>query len=152
MTRRTTGLLVLAAALLCGCASTQTDDAPSLISDTQPSTGAAAAGGYQLSPTELAYDCKKLTGTMQIRILQMRGRDPNASGGGVAQAMQSITTPIFGGTTETLDPKVRYQSNYAMLQAYNARLAEKRCNTFDIDAELKKTDPYDTPRPIGTER
>lgn len=149
----TIGLLLSAAALLCGCASTPMDDAPSLISDTQPTAQPAsntAVAGYQLSAQEFAYDCKKLTGVMQVRILQMRGYETREKTTSVSRTMQSISTPIFGGSKEGIDPDGQYRRDRAMLDAYNARLAEKGCKTFDVDAELHKTDPHDTPRPLNT--
>lgn len=142
----TIGLLVSAAALVCGCASTPMDDGPSLINDAQPSAD-SGAGGYQLSSKELGYDCKKLTGAMQVRILQVRGYETREKTTAASRAMQSITTPIFGGTTQGMDPDGQYRRDLAMLHAYNARLAQKGCKTFDIDAELAKTDVRDTPRP-----
>jgi hypothetical protein len=59
-----------------------------------------------------------------------------------------VTTPIFGGTKEGLDPDGQYRKDRAMLEAFNRELANKKCKTFDIDAELGKTDG--TPQPIPT--
>jgi len=143
------GLLFFAVAGLCGCASSHMDDAPSLIPDSAPSA-TTTAGGYQLSAQELAYDCKKLTGVMQVRILQIRDYESRSKSSSASRAMQSITTPIFGGTRQGMDPDGQYQRDRAMLDAYNARLAEKHCKTYDIDAELQKTDINETPRPIET--
>ena len=92
--------------------------------------------GYQLTEEELKFDCKKLTGTMQIRILQMRGYDTQQEHDGRARGMQSLTTPIFGGTKEGIDPDGAVPQDRAMLEAYNRQLAIKKCKTFDLDAEL----------------
>ena len=48
--------------------------------DAGVTTGAMQTSGYQLSEDELKFDCKKLTGLMQIRILQMRGYDSEQKG------------------------------------------------------------------------
>ena len=67
---------------MCGCAGKPVDTPPNLVSDMPTAsdsvtTGALQGSGYQLSEEELKFDCKKLTGTMQIRILQIRGYDTN---------------------------------------------------------------------------
>jgi hypothetical protein len=144
---------VVASVLACGCASKNVDTPPNLVSDIPPpsdglTTGALQGSGYQLSEEELKFDCKKLTGTMQIRILQMRGYDTNKKTSTVARSLQSLTTPIFGGTKEGVDPDGQYLKDRAMLEAYNRQLGVKQCKTFDLDAELaiKSTDVTPTPR------
>lgn len=146
-------LAVVASVLACGCASKNVDTPPNLVSDIPPpsdgvTTGALQGSGYQLSEEELKFDCKKLTGTMQIRILQMRGYDTNKKTSAASRSLQSLTTPIFGGTKEGVDPDGQYLKDRAMLDAYNRQLAVKQCKTFDIDAELaiKSTDVTPTPR------
>lgn len=140
----------LASALVCGCASAPADIKPNLVSDTPTPggvvTGALPSGGYQLSDDELKFDCKKLTGTMQIRILQMRGYDSNKKASAAARGIQTWATPIWGGTKEGVDPDAQYQKDLAMLEAYNRQLAAKKCKTFDLATELNtKTDT--TPQP-----
>ena len=146
-------LVVVASVLACGCASKNVDTPPNLVSDIPPpsdgvTTGALQGSGYQLSEEELKFDCKKLTGTMQIRILQMRGYDTNKKTSAASRSLQSLSTPIFGGTKEGVDPDGQYLKDRAMLDAYNRQLAVKQCKTFDIDAELaiKSTDVTPTPR------
>ncbi|HWK38531.1 MAG TPA: hypothetical protein VNR88_06415 [Hyphomicrobium sp.] len=137
-------MLVLTSAFVCGCASTPTDTKPNLVSDMPPPSDngmvtGAVASNYQLSVAELGYDCRKLTGLMQVRILQMRGYENRRHPSAVARNAQSIATPIFGGTKEGIDPDGQYQRDRAMLEAYNQRLALKDCKTFDIAAELAAT-------------
>ena len=139
------GLVLLSAALGCGCAGTPTDAPPALVTDSgidKPPlvNDAAAFPDYQLSDDEKKYDCKKLTGKMQVRILQMRGYDTRAKASSMARTTQAVATPIFGGTKEGLDPDGQYHKDRAMLEAYNRQLAEKKCKTFNIEAELAKTD------------
>ncbi len=153
MVRFRAQIFVVASVLACGCASKNVDTPPNLVSDIPPpsegvTTGALQGSGYQLTEEELKFDCKKLTGTMQIRILQMRGYDTNKKTSAVARSMQSLTTPIFGGTKEGVDPDGPYLKDRAMLEAYNRQLGVKQCKTFDLDAELaiKSTDVTPTPR------
>lgn len=147
----------LASALVCGCASTTVDTKPNLVSDLPPPseggvvTGALPASGYQLSAEELDYDCRKLTGLMQIRILQVRGYDSKKKASAAARGMQSLATPIFGGTKEGVDPDGQYRKDVAMLEAYNRQLASKRCKTFDLAAELAATTEV-TPTPGAAPR
>ncbi|MGZ5822796.1 MAG: hypothetical protein ACXWJ2_02510 [Hyphomicrobium sp.] len=141
--------LLSTAALACGCAGAPAESPPLLVNDPPPlANDTAALLGYQLTDEEKKYDCKKLTGKMQVRILQMRGYDTHAKASTLARTAQAVTTPIFGGTKEGLDPDGQYRKDRAMLEAFNRELANKKCKTFDIDAELGKTDG--TPQPIPT--
>jgi hypothetical protein len=151
------GLMLLAATLGCGCAGTPADVPPALVADSggmpKPplANDAAAISDYQLSDEERKYDCKKLSGKMQVRILQMRGYDTRAKASSMARTTQAVATPIFGGTKEGLDPDGQYHKDRAMLEAYNRQLAEKKCKTFNIEAELAKTDGS-TPAPIAPKK
>jgi hypothetical protein len=148
------GLVLLMAALACGCAGAPTDPPPALVADApieKPplANDAATFSAYQLSDEEKKYDCKRLTGKMQVRILQMRGYDTRAKASTMARTTQAVATPIFGGTKEGLDRDGQYRKDRAMLEAYNQQLADKKCKTFNIEAELGKTDGS-TPAPIPT--
>jgi hypothetical protein len=116
---------------------------PAAASATTP----VAAGDYQLSEQELKYECKKLTGIMQIRILQIRDYDPKKQTSAVARNAQALATPIFGGTTVGTDPAGQYRKDRAMLEAYNRRLAEKKCKTYDLAAALQSSPQHEVPRP-----
>ena len=145
--RQTCALAVMATALLCGCAGAPGAPGPALSNGTPPEpsdsivTGSlpASTSGYQMTAEELGFDCRKLTGTMQIRIMQLRGYDPDAQPSAIARGIRSVTTPIWGGTREGLNPDAQYQRERAMLEAYNARLASKNCATFDVAAALADT-------------
>jgi hypothetical protein len=139
-------LVLLAAVLACGCAGTPKDQPPSLLTD-PPLTNDAHAFVYELSEREKKLDCKKLTGTMQVRILQIRDYDSRDKASLAARGVQSIATPIWGGTTEGLDPDGQHRKDLAMLEAYNRQLAAKNCKTFDLSAELKGTGLFDMPAP-----
>ena len=143
----------VASALVCGCAGAPADTKPNLVNDIPPAaetgvvTGALPTSGYQLTEDEQKYDCPKLTGLMQIRILQVRGYDSNKKTSVAARGMQALTTPIFGGTKEGVDPDAQYRKDIAKLRAYNQQLAFLKCKTFDLDADLSATtDTTPTPR------
>lgn len=144
--------LAVAACCAGGCASTP-GDAPKPIasSSAQPpaaqASAAPTAGGYTLTPEELALDCKKITGRMQVRILQIRDYAERPGSTGFSHVMQTATTSVLGGTKEGTDPESRYARDRAVLEAYNGRLAEKGCPTFNLVAELKPKSVMETPRP-----
>ncbi|WP_139247212.1 hypothetical protein [Hyphomicrobium sp. NDB2Meth4] len=149
---RTHMVVALACALAGGCSTAPADMRPNLVGDmkapsSEVTTGSLPASGYQLSDNELKYDCRKLTGMMQIRILQVRGYDSNKQASAAARGLQSFATPIWGGTKEGLDPEAQHRKDLAMLEAYNRRLAGKNCKTFDLNAELAASkDTTPTPR------
>ena len=143
------GLMTAASMLACACASSQGEPPPSLLND--PSLGAGAPA-YQLSEKERKYDCKKLTGAMQVRILQIRDYDQRNRPTLAARSVQSVTTPIWGGTKEGMDPDGQHRRDLAMLEAYNGLLAQKNCKTFDLAAELKERGPTDMPTPGSTKQ
>ena len=103
---------------------------------------------YELTAEEKGLDCKKLTGRMQIRILQARDASVRTNGSALGRGMQSAVTPIFGGTTHGTDPDADAARDRAMLEAYNKQLAAKKCPTFDLDAEMRPRSIRDTPTPI----
>jgi hypothetical protein len=152
---RALAIALLVGASLCGCATAPTEVPPSLVTDMPPpSPGATASvspmampGEYQLTAEEQKYDCRKLTGQMQIRILQIRGYDSRKKSSLAARGMQTVTTPIFGGTKEGLDPDGQYRKDLAQLKAFNKQLEAKKCKTFDLDAELSPGATDVTPAP-----
>lgn len=103
-----------------------------------------ADGSYVLSAAEEKLDCKKLTGTMQVRILQLRDGDKIGPGSTAAQLMQGAAAPIFGGTTYGSSPAAERARDLAMLDAYNKRLVEKGCPSYDLKSAMSGTE---TPRP-----
>lgn len=139
-------LMLFAGAFAGGCAGQQSGAPPSLIPKV-PLSNDAAALSYRLSETEKKYNCKKLTGIMQVRILQIRDYDSSDKATLAARGLQVVTTPIFGGTTTGTNPDAQYRKDRAMLEAYNRRLAEKKCKTFDLAAELQRRGLHDMPRP-----
>ncbi len=104
-------------------------------------------GVYQLNAEELALDCRKLTGRMQIRILQVRSYSEKQPTSGLSKGLQSSITPVFGGTGQGMNPDAQYAVDRAQLEAYNKQLVAKGCKSYDLDAALATTDVRVTPVP-----
>lgn len=103
---------------------------------------------YQLSQEELGLDCKKMTGRMQIRILQVRDVSLRSNTSAASRTIQQTVTPVLGGTSHGADP-VRDQSrDRAWLEAMNKQLAAKKCAVFDLESELRPHSIRDTPTPV----
>lgn len=155
--RLTLWLLIATAASLAGCAA-QTESNDSTLFAPAPAQGRdpagvagvpAAPGGYKLTAAEQALDCPKLTGQMKVRIANMRVAYVESSGTTTSQTIQSAVTPVFGGTKRGIDPTADLQLDRAKLEAFNKRLAEKKCKPLDIDAELRGETP---PAPAATKK
>lgn len=92
--------------------------------------------GYALSEEEKGLDCRRLTGRMKIRILQIRDYHARAKTSELSRSLQSAQAN-FGASATGSDPDGDYARDRAMLEAYNAQLAAKGCKTLDLAAELK---------------
>jgi hypothetical protein len=101
---------------------------------------------YVLTEKERGYDCRKLTGRIQLRVMQIRGTPATPSA--AARSLQSASTPVFGGTYRGIDPAVDNAADRKQLEAYNARLVEKGCPSFDLPAALAA--PSNGPPPRAT--
>ena len=121
--------------------------APTVVPSLTPPDLSAANDGYRLSPDEINYDCKKLTGHIQLRIRQLRSTRADATTSEVGRTMQKVTTPIIGGTNRGIDQDGDNARDLSMLKAYNGRLAAKNCPTFDLE-KLLAPGNTDAPRPI----
>jgi hypothetical protein len=113
-----------------------------------------ADGRYSLSESEQKFDCKKLNGRMQVRILQLRAElsDPTRPSS-ASQALQTVTNPalklMYGGSSSYgTDRAAGLGRDRAQLEAYNAQLAAKSCPTYDLAAELKKGPSDPPPAPV----
>ena len=134
-------------ALLASCTSSSPVAGPPVTG----AVGSAAAGGHQpgeeylLSAQELKLNCRKLTGRMQVRILQIRDHQQRARPSAASRLAQQAATSLYGGPRHGVDPDAEYRRDRAMLEAYNRQLAVKRCKTFDLEAELTPKSVRDTP-------
>jgi len=104
-------------------------------------------GVYQLSEEEKGYNCKKLTGRMQVRILEIRDYHERTHGSTLAQGLKSIGSSLAGSRSSGASADARYRSDVAMLEAYNRQLASKKCRTFNLEAELTPKPAIETPTP-----
>ncbi|MCL4766089.1 MAG: hypothetical protein KJZ80_07650 [Hyphomicrobiaceae bacterium] len=102
-------------------------------------------GSYVLSPSELALDCKKLTGRTLVRILQIRDYELSRKSSFASRQFQQVAKPLFGGTSHGADPDADYRRDRAVVEAYNRRLAERRCKSFDLVKELQPKPAAETP-------
>lgn len=107
----------------------------------------AANDGYRLSPDEINYDCKRLTGHVQLRIRQLRSTRADAKTSEIGRTLQKVATPLIGGTNRGIDQDGDNARDLSMLKAYNGRLAAKNCATFDLERLLAPSNTED-PRPI----
>lgn len=148
--------VVLLGAALAACASgpaalapaaTEADQAaaqPAAVS-VQPTPGLQPDGSYVLSEAELALSCKKLTGRAMVRILQIRDYELSSKSSFASRQLHTVTTPVFGGTSHGADPDADYRRDRAMLEAYNQRLREKGCKSFDLVKELQPKPAAESP-------
>jgi len=153
-------LLLLAAALLPGCAGADSaalaPAAPATTAEQKAAIPAAAPpataapglqpdGTYVLNRSELALNCKKLAGRTVVRILQIRDYELSRKTSFASRQAQKIVTPVFGGTGYGADPDADYRRDRAIVEAYNRRLAEKRCKSFDLVKELQPKPAAESP-------
>ena len=127
-----------------GCAGSGTG-LTSGISPPESEPSYSPSGGYVLSADEQQMDCKKLTGRMQIRILEIRDYNERQQATMLSRALQSGVALVTGGSKTGSDPNGDFTRDRAMLAAYNKQLAAKDCKTYDLDAELKPKDFRETP-------
>ena len=126
---------------LAGCSGAGAPDAA--VAGQQP--GAA----YALNDEEKALDCKKLIGRVQVRILQVRDFEERARPSSVSHALQSAAVMAGSSATRGLDPAAENGRDRAQLEAYNQRLAELKCKTFNLDGELRPKPVTATPVPLS---
>lgn len=107
----------------------------------------AAAGA---AAKKQGFNCKRVAGQMQVRILELRG-GARASNG-AAEAIQSATVPLFGGTTRGTNSQGERQADIDHLKASNAMLKLENCPYFDLDAELAKPATAPTPKLIKPQK
>ncbi|MDX2287860.1 MAG: hypothetical protein NW217_03445 [Hyphomicrobiaceae bacterium] len=108
-----------------------------------------ATGPYQLSSEERDLDCRKLTGRMQLRILQIRDFETQRQTTDLSKTAQGLAINVGGGTRYGIDPDGRYRRDIEILEVYNRRLAELKCRTYDLQKELATTDVKVTPKPVA---
>ncbi len=132
----------VASALMAGCASGAPDAGGLSIA---PAAGPSEATvitttAAVVSGDEPELDCKKLTGRMQIRILELRTFATTSQTSGLSRTMHSAGKTMFGGTSAGIDPKGEHARDYATLENYNRQLISQDCKSFDIQQTLAGQD------------
>ena len=102
-----------------------------------------------MNDEEKALDCKKLTGRMQVRILQARDYEVRNQTTAASQAVQKAAVMAGSSATQGLDPSADHAKDRAQIEAYNQRLAELKCKTFNLDDELRPKAVTSTPTPVA---
>ncbi len=102
------------------------------------SSGEVKDGRYEISQDELAMDCRRMTGSMQITINRLRDAASRKGGSGLAEAAHKTMPLITQGSTASADRQTTMSRERAKLDAYNRQLATRNCKTLDIDAELAR--------------
>ena len=133
-------LTFFAAAIMAGCASGANDTGGLSIAPAAgpSSVPVSTAGVARLDDAEI--DCKKLTGRMQIRILELRTYATTAQTSGLSRSMHSAGKTVFGGASAGIDPKGEHASDLATLETYNRQLVSQDCKSFDIQQTLAGQD------------
>ncbi len=109
--------------------------------------GFDAEGVYHLTEQEQALDCKQLTGSTRVKIVQMRESANRAPASTATKAVRRANNPLDSNAGYGFSPDDDYKRDRARLATLNSRLVEKDCQSFDIDAELK---PGNTNTPTPT--
>ncbi len=136
-------LALVTAAALAGCAAAVPGFSPpnpraDKVHGAAPAGGGVAADGhYALNESEAKFDCKKLSGSIHIGILQLREASARHQPSPVASQLQKMSAPVNGGSAYGMDPDAETARTRARIEAFNARLAEKKCPAYDLAAELK---------------
>lgn len=113
--------------------------------------GFTEAGVYNLTDQERELDCKRLTGSISIKIVQIRNAGNRPEPSLAASGAQAAARPLIGGTTYGQDIGEDLKRDRARLEALNEQLAAKKCPTFDLDADLKPGNTA-TPRPLKPQK
>lgn len=134
---------ILLAGILSGCAAAIPGYVPptaevSKLALPVVQSGTVTNGRYVPSADEKKLDCRKLTGSMQVMVSRIKDAPNRARPSGAAAAIQGAAAPILGGSTIGSDFDGELARERARLDAYNALLAEKKCKTMDVQAELAK--------------
>ncbi|MEZ5899752.1 MAG: hypothetical protein R3D51_09680 [Hyphomicrobiaceae bacterium] len=107
--------------------------------------GQVITAGYQLSPEEQEYDCKRLAGHLQIRILELRSRLSDTQTSQLSRSLNTVGSATMGGSSFGLDPKSDRARDVAQIRAYNDELVTKHCRSFDLAKAITGDDMPPSP-------
>jgi hypothetical protein len=105
-----------------------------------------APGAYTLNDEDKGLDCRRLTGRMQVQLLALRGDDTKEQASAASQSMRSATSAALG-TDTAKNAEARAAVDRPRLEAYNRRLVELGCPSFDLAKELAARTSAPTPYP-----
>lgn len=131
------GCIAVAAGVLAGCAA----------STSSVITSSVAEPPVQIAAADEVVDCKDITGSMQVRILEARTSGSAPPPSTLSRALQSSVGSLFGTASKTPSSASASQPLRADLDRDNRKLAAAGCRSFDLDAELAQTDFRVTPSP-----
>jgi hypothetical protein len=139
--------IAISSAMLAGCASQPPAEFTSSVA--KPLADAEGLSEqYALSASELRLGCKQLTGRMQVHILQLRDYDAENDTSAASRAFQATIGSIFSSPSAKSAPAPSHAQERARLEVYNRRLAELKCKTYDLSADLTPQDVKITPQPV----
>ncbi len=112
-----------------------------------PAPITTADGSYTPTDKERSFNCRRLTGIIQIKIQQLRdemGQAPSSRITAVTE--KALTKPMLGSQVKQNTPAEQSRDR-ARLVALNQLMIEKKCGHFDLESAL---DPANTssPEPI----
>ncbi len=142
-------IAVIAAMLLLGLggctAATQLSGGDAALATNSLAQGPTAVSDIATGNIGSSTDCRRLTGRMQVRILQIRDRrneKPSLVSRAIAWAMQ----PFHGPSVASAEAG-NTVADVRDLQTYNRALKARGCASFDLATELANTDPRSAPVP-----
>ncbi|MDX2306771.1 MAG: hypothetical protein NW216_00875 [Hyphomicrobium sp.] len=108
---------------------------------------APAAGPLPLvTEEERAFDCDRINGRMQVRILAMRGAEHKSGASDFSNSTRTVLGNVPGNAAAS-GAEARTGAERAKLDALNALLAEKGCPTYDLEKELAQRPSAAPPEP-----
>ncbi len=132
--------VLMLAAVMAGCASgVNSPDALSIAPAAGPNDATATVAEV-VTRDEPVFDCKKLTGRMQIRILEMRSFATSSQTSGLSRSMHAAGKTVIGGPSAGIDPKGEHARDYTALEQYNRQLVSQDCRSFDIQKSIASQD------------
>ena len=131
-----TYLAIATACILTGCAS------EGFLPDL-----ASTSISYELSAAEQELSCTRLNGRIQMRIIHLRHAASTSQPSSVSRALQDIANSLDDETEQSDVINEINARDVALIRAYNARLAELNCPTFDVSGELTNISSEELPTP-----
>lgn len=122
--------------MLAGCAGATPEPESAAIAG--PAAAPAPPVVYELTKQDKTMDCRRLTGRIRVKLALLKSAAGAPKASEPAALAQKAVTPVFGGTTRGADPAADLRADRAQIDAFNKRLAELKCPTVDVDAELAK--------------